>query len=168
MKEYNDMLEKLLRLHKDPNHLYIRFKLEDRLTQIQKNAINDFIQSLRDQQWMIEVAEEIDRIDETHVTWPEEHYYLMIHGKSQNKEYDDMLQRLKSLHTDPHRLSIRFKLDHALTSMEKSAIRDFIKQLPNWMIEVDEHVIYIEETHVTWPEEIYFLVMTGKLLSSKL
>lgn len=82
-QEYNKMLNDLYNQHKNVENMYIKIKYET-LTAEQKNAINDFI-SMIQKDWIIQIDQYTDITEETHVTWPEEVYYIIITGKLKSK-----------------------------------------------------------------------------------
>jgi hypothetical protein len=86
------------------------------------------------------------------------------------EEYNKMLNRLYAMHTDLNRIYIKIKSESPLTDIERKAVKHFISKLriQDWVIDVDEYVDHTDETHVTWEETIYYMIIQGKLIPAKL
>ena len=77
-----------------------------------------------------------------------------------------MLNQLYDQHQSPDKIYIKIKYE-TLSAIKKNAINDFITNLmtAGWIIQVDQYTDVTEETHVTWPEEMHYIIIQGKLKS---
>lgn len=89
---------------------------------------------------------------------------------SKYEEYNKMLNKLYDLHTDTQRIYIKIKSDDPLTDIQRKAVKHFIAKLriQDWIIHTKEYIDETEETHVTWPEKVYYTLIQGKIIAAKL
>lgn len=86
------------------------------------------------------------------------------------QEYNDMLNKLYTLHTDKCRIHLQIKTEEPLTDIQNKAVRHFVAKLrvQDWIIHVNEYIYKSEETHLAWARHIHIISIEGNLITAKL